>query len=177
MSGALEYQQEYETYEQINGREYMMARPTVNHSRIARNIVGIFDRHLIGKTCEAFGKTDVYLSDKDYIIPDAMIVCNPDIITKKRIAGVPDLIVEILSPSTSRRDRLEKLRLYKKYGVKEYWIVDPRGKSVEVYLLKEGSFELENVYYPYSDEEWSEMDDEERAEAETQKAMIEEEKA
>ena len=101
-----------------------------------------------------------------------MIVCNPDIIKKDGIHGAPDLVVEILSPSSVRHDRFEKFQIYSKYGVKEYWIVDPTGKLVEVYHLVEGKFILDEVYHPYSEEDLKYMLlEKERAAAAAQKLI------
>ena len=105
------------------------------------------------------------------MIPDVVIVCNPEIITEKRIEGTPDLVVEILSKSTEKKDRIDKLLTYEKYGVKEYWLVDPIRKSVTVYLLRDGKFDLDNIYYFYTEKEWADMDDKERAEAEAQRMI------
>ena len=171
MESALAYQYEYEAYEFINGEEYMMARPSIAHSEIKYNITTLFKNYLRGKRCRAFDEVDVYLNDEDHVIPDVVIVCNPDIINKKRIEGAPDLVVEILSRSTGKKDRTVKLMTYAKYGVKEYWIVEPAGKSVEVYLLKDGAYDLDNIYYFYTEEEWEDMDDEERKLAESQKMI------
>lgn len=140
MSAELAYQEEYERYEIINNEVYMMSRPSMNHQRISKNIIGIFDRYLDGKTCEAILEEDVYFNDEDNFIPDIMIVCNPDIVEEDGIHGVPDLVVEILSKSTADRDRNEKFAKYEKYGVKEYWIVDPFMRCVDVYHLVEGKF-------------------------------------
>ena len=172
MSGALAYKDEYEEYEIINGREYMMSRPSIDHIRIEGNIHSKFKNYLKGKRCQAFLEPDVFLSEKDdHVIPDVVIVCNPDIVTKKRLEGTPDLIVEILSRSTEKKDRIDKLLLYEKYGVKEYWLVDPIRKSVTVYLLRDGKFELDDIYYFYTEEEWADMDSEERAQAEAQQTI------
>ena len=171
MSGALAYKDEYEAYELINGEVYMMARPSLEHADISYNITNIFKNYLRGKRCRAFSEVDVYLGEKDHVIPDVLIVCNPDILTEKRVEGVPDLIVEIFSPSTGMKDRTVKFSTYAKYGVKEYWIVEPRRKSVEVYLLREGQYVLDNIYYFYTDKEWADMDEEELAEANTQKMI------
>ena len=171
MSGAVTYKEEYEAYEFINGREYMMARPSIDHIQIGGNIYAQFKNYLRGKRCRTFNEPDVYINYADHVIPDVVIVCNPAIITKQRIEGVPDLVVEILSRSTARKDRMEKLLLYERCGVKEYWIVDPRGKSVEVYLLCDGKFELDDIYYFYTAEEWSAMDEKERSEAEAQQKI------
>ena len=93
-----------------------------------------------------------------------MIICDPEKIEDDGIHGTPDLVVEILSPSTARKDRNEKYFIYEKYGVKEYWIVSPGDKSVEVYLLKDGKFVLDDVYPIYKDYEWDKLTDEEKAE-------------
>ena len=154
MEAALAYQEAYDAYELINGQEYMMARPSFSHMRIEGNIFGAFDRYLRGKKCKAFFEPNVRLSDKDQFIPDVVIVCNPEILNDPWIEGTPDLVVEILSPSTAKNDKFIKKAVYAKHGVKEYWIVDPRGKSIEVYHLKETGYELDNVYFLYSEKQW-----------------------
>ena len=161
----------YEEYELINGEAYMMARQSVKHMRIEGNIFGRFDRFLRGKKCTALFEVDVHLGEGDDVIPDVMIVCNPDIITDRRVEGTPDLIVEVLSKSTGKKDRREKLETYAKYGVKEYWIVDPLNKSVEVYLQYEGRLVLARIHYCYSDKELSYMNDKEKSAAETQNSI------
>lgn len=75
-----------------------------------------------------------------------MIICNKDIIKNDGIHGTPDLIVEVLSPSTSKNDRGYKRDLYEKSGVKEYWIVDTKLRSIESYLLTNGKYKLGGVY-------------------------------
>ena len=165
MSAAFAYQEEYKDYEVIDGQIYMMSRPSMNHQRVSGNIYGIFDNYLDGRRCEAILEQDVYFSEEDNFIPDVMIVCNPDIIEEDGIHGVPDLIVEILSKSTAKRDRSDKFLKYEKYGVREYWIVDPFSKSVEVYHLKDGKFEYDNTYVIYTDQEWRKLTDKERENA------------
>lgn len=75
-----------------------------------------------------------------------MIVWNRDIIKKDGIHGTPDLIVEVLSPSTAKNDKGYKKELYEKSGVKEYWIVDPVMRSIETYLLADGKYVLDEFY-------------------------------
>lgn len=151
----------------INGKTIRMSpKPSLNHTRISRNIDRLFGRYLDGKRCEAFPDgVELHLDDNNVVIPDAMIVCNKDIIKGRGIYGAPDLIVEVLFPSTAKRDRGYKKQLYEKHGIKEYWIVDVLGKSIEVHLLKNRKFELDNVYTLYPEEEWEEMTEEERNEA------------
>ncbi|MBR1397895.1 MAG: Uma2 family endonuclease [Selenomonadaceae bacterium] len=150
-------------YEIIDGQTYMMAKPSTNHMQISGNIFNVFKNYLKGKRCRPFFEVDVFLSDDDNVIPDVMIVCNPEIIKKRGIFGTPDLIVEIVSPSTVRFDRFEKFAAYEKYGVKEYWIVNPASKSVEVYLLKEGKLILDEIYNIYPDYELDRLNERQKS--------------
>lgn len=156
-----------DNFELINGRAVMMSpRPSVDHNRVVSNLSRIFQIYLRGKRCEAFfDGVEVHLDEKNVFVPDAMIVCNRDIIRRKGIYGVPDLVVEVLSPHTAKNDRGEKKDTYEKFGIREYWLADPLAKSIEVYVLQDGKFRLDNVYHAYSAEDWEEMTDEERAES------------
>jgi len=164
----LAYEEEgKERREIIDGRIVMMSpRPAVNHNTVITNLTRLLGNYLTKKRCRVFSDgVDVHLDEKNILIPDVMIVCNRDIIKRDGIYGAPDLAVEVLSPSTATRDRREKKMLYEKFGVKEYWLIDAIGKSVEVYLLKNGKFTLDNVYSVYPDWQWAKMTDEEKAEA------------
>ena len=152
-----------ESYELINGEIHMMSSPSINHVRINSNIDSIFKRYLRGKTCESFIESSVYFNEDDHFIPDEMIVCNPDIVDDDAIKGTPDLIVEILSPSTAKHDKIDKFFKYEKYGVKEYWIVSPKSKSVDVYLLKDGKFFLNGTYHFLNDLELAKLTDKQKA--------------
>ncbi len=96
-----------------------------------------------------FSDTYVVLSDTEVVKPDLLFVskAREDIITFENIQGAPDLVIEILSPSTSRRDWNEKRELYARYGVREYWIADPANKIVWLMMLKDGVLEIEQTYY------------------------------
>lgn len=139
--------------ELIDGKVFMMSpRPRIEHNMVITNIVSEFRQYLKGKTCRAFcDGVDVYLDEKNRFIPDVMIVCNKDIIQDDGIHGAPDLVVEVLSPSTAKNDKFKKKNAYEKTGVKEYWIVDTWGKSVEVYINRNNQFELDE-FYRYYDE-------------------------
>ncbi len=150
--------------ELIDGKVVAM-RSNITHSRIIGNIGCIFSNYLRGKKCTPFaGRIDLYLSEKDRVIPDMMVVCNSDIIKKDGVHGAPDLIVEVLSPSTAKRDRGYKKDLYERSGIKEYWIVDPENRSIEVYLLRKNRYELDNVYSIFPDYELKRMTPEKLAE-------------
>lgn len=164
----LAYTDDYNRQEKLNGVVVMMSpRPAMRHINIAGNIYRIFSTFLRGKRCKAYPDgTPIHLDDDNTVIPDASIVCNRDIIKHNGIYGTPDLIVEVLSPSTAKNDKVYKKSLYEKYGVKEYWIVEPAAKAIEVYLLADtGRLELDNIYTIFEDWYWEEMTEEERATA------------
>lgn len=87
--------------------------------------------------------TDVRLGDITVVQPDVMIVCDPaKLANGKYVNGAPDMVMEVLSASTAKKDRRVKLRLYQSAGVPEYLILDPYGKTVERYLLEAGQYVL-----------------------------------
>lgn len=102
--------------EKINGVTVMQsAMPSVNHNRVVGNIVGSFFGYLKGKQDEVFeNSVQVHLDEDNTFVPDAMIVCNKDIIKHNGIYGAPDLVVEVLSPSTGKNDRGPKKDVYEK---------------------------------------------------------------
>jgi Uma2 family endonuclease len=133
-------------YEMYNGRLVAMSpRAATNHNVVLGNIFCIFRNFLRGRACTPFTDTDVYLTENDSFVPDVMIVCNRDIVKTDGIYGAPDLVVEILSPSTAKKDKGYKKDLYEKCGVKEYWIVEVETQSIEVYLLQDGKYALSDV--------------------------------
>ena len=140
--------QDEQRTEILNGKIYMMASAGINHIRILKNIFRVFDNFLNGKTCEVFSdNVDVKLDKDNTVIPDLSVVCDPSIIEADGIHGAPDLIVEVLSPSTAKRDMEDKKELYEKYGVREYWIISPEERSIRVYLLCNGKLKIDKVYY------------------------------
>lgn len=151
--------------ELIDGKVVLMSpRPTIRHNFVASNIYTIFDRYLQGKECTPFADgTELHLTEDDHYIPDGMIVCDRDKIKANYVLGAPDLVVEVLSPSTARNDMGHKMDVYAKCGVKEYWIVSPEEKTVAQYLLKEGQFVLNEVYAHHSDWYLESLNEEERA--------------
>lgn len=151
--------------ELIEGKVYLMSpRPRMGHNFTASNIFGIFRDYLRGKPCKAIADgSDVFLDQKNRYVPDVMIVCDRSKIQRDGVHGAPDLVVEVLSPSTMTHDRGAKMRNYAAAGVKEYWLVLPVGKTVEVYLNRDGRFELDATYTEYDAWELAHMDDKERA--------------
>jgi len=136
---------EGERVELIRGRLIMSPCPTPLH----QVILSVLDRTFAKVEQQTGGlfllsPMDVLLSDDTILQPDLLFVRKErrDIVTK-HVEGPCDLAVEILSPGTSRRDRTEKLDLYAKYGVPEYWIVDPDAQLFECLLLKNGEYTIQ----------------------------------
>ena len=163
INGNLAYEMEPEE-EIIGGEVVMMASPTMNHIFIAGNIYRIFGDYLDGKKCAPVpdGAT-LFLTNGEKYKPDMMVVCDPDKVSKKGVYGTPDLVVEVLSPSTARNDKGQKKKAYERCGVREYWIVDPVSGAVEQYVLENGEFLLRDVYTQYLPDDLKDMTDEERA--------------
>ena len=136
-------------FEIIRGKIYYMATPRTRHIKAGFNVSSMFRNFLKGKRGTVFPDgMRLVLKDEDVNLrPDMMVVCNRDIIKDDGVHGVPDLIVEVLSPSTAKNDRNFKQNLYEKIGVREYWIISTAEKSIEVYLLKDGRYDLDNIYY------------------------------
>jgi len=128
-----------ERWEIVDGIAYDMSpAPNTNHQTISRNLTLTIGTFLRGKPCKLYvAPTDVILSDIDVVQPDVFVVCDPNKITPKNIQGAPDLAIEILSPTTSTKDRREKFELYEKYGVREYLIVDPDAQHVQRFTRDE----------------------------------------
>ena len=105
----------------------------------------IYGRNLGRVYCSPF---DVVLSDTDVVQPDLLFVSKSreSIITEENVRGAPDLVVEILSPATAERDGTVKLDLYARYGVREYWIVDPDDKKITLLLKSESRLEVVGIY-------------------------------
>ncbi|MDR2167625.1 MAG: Uma2 family endonuclease [Clostridiales bacterium] len=153
--------------EMLNGKIYRMARPSSAHAAAAGNIHGIFWSHLKkGGRCRVMFEPNLYLSETDRFEPDIVVVCNPEFIGTDGVYGPPDLVVEVISPSTRKRDKGYKKDAYEKYGVKEYWIVEVSSRSIEIFLLIDGKYRLANTFVPLQDWEIKLMSEEARAEIE-----------
>lgn len=136
-----------ERWEVIDGEAYAMTpAPTTKHQRISRELSRLVVSFFRGKKYEPFSApTDVVLDDQNIVQPDILVVCDPSKITEKNIQGTPDLIIEILSPSTAIKDRREKRGLYERFGVGEYIIIDPYGEAAERFTLVEGRYTASDI--------------------------------
>lgn len=136
-------------WELIEGEPYLMSpAPRPIHQRLVTKLCLAISTRLPGSACEAFvSPIDVKLSEQDVVQPDIVVVCNPSQVTDRYIEGAPSLVVEILSPSSIRHDRMRKLQLYARFGITEYWIVTPEPSLVEVLELSDrGGYNIHGAY-------------------------------
>ena len=127
----------------INGALFAMSSPTVRHQELSMRLSMAMGPFFKGRPCRLFAAPlDVVLSEDTVVQPDLLVVCDPKKITGACIRGAPDLVIEILSPSSASYDRLLKFKRYADAGVKEYWIVSPDLATVEIFTLDGGSFRL-----------------------------------
>ena len=138
-------------YELLEGELVMAPAPRIPHQRVAVEL-GTRLHTFVKDRCLGeilFAPCDVLLSNTDVVQPDLLFVSRErsDILLGgDNVRGAPDLVIEILSPSTSGLDRILKRRLYAKYGVREYWLVDPDAKTVAVLLIAEDGFDVAGTY-------------------------------
>jgi Uma2 family endonuclease len=132
-------------YEIIAGELVVTPSPTPRHQRIVTELVfrlrQFTGKHNVG---EVFvGPLDVLFAEGDYLEPDILFLRRgrEHFLSDRGVEGPPDLVVEVLSPSTTVRDRGIKLERYRLYGVPEYWVVDPDGRTIEAWKLAEGATE------------------------------------
>ncbi|KEO81977.1 Uma2 family endonuclease [Tumebacillus flagellatus] len=146
----LERPEATEPAELINGVLYNMTpTPSPQHQRVVRELMTLFHSYLKGKSCEVFsapfdvrlfaeGKNDDEVFD--VVQPDVFVVCDKNKIDHRGCNGSPDLVIEALSPATLKRDKVEKMHLYRLAKVKEYWIVDPDRGFIDTYVFLEDRF-------------------------------------
>ncbi|GHV47267.1 hypothetical protein AGMMS49546_36690 [Spirochaetia bacterium] len=134
-------------YELMDGTAYMMASPSVIHQQISGELNRQFGNFFLGKPCRVFSAPlDVRLfpredhSDNTVLQPDLLVVCDKTKLSKGSCDGAPDLVIEIVSPSNTVQEIFKKFNYYLDAGVREYWVVIPDDKTVQVHVLKEGHF-------------------------------------
>lgn len=137
---------EDERWEIIDGVPYMQAAPSPIHQEILMELSKQIAVYLTGKTCkvypapfcvrfpQGYEKNEEEL--KNIVEPDISIICDKSKIDDRGCIGAPDMIIEIISPSSIKKDRFVKFNMYEKAGVKEYWIIEPDQKLVSVFLLQ-----------------------------------------
>lgn len=136
-------------YELVSGQlELMSPAPSVTHQLMSIELI-----KRISQSCEAeyfilSAPVDVILSSSEVRQPDIILVSRKriNIISNRGVEGAPDLVVEILSPSSLKRDKIDKLKLYARYHIPEFWIVEPRLGILEQHLLIESHYELIDIF-------------------------------
>ena len=133
-------------YELIEGELYMTPSPITNHQRISGRIEFELRKFVAENDCgEVFDAPyDVYFDDENVVQPDILFISKDrlNIIGEKNLQGAPDLVIEILSESNAYRDLIQKKKLYSNFGVKEYWIVVPGEKTIDIHILKDKTYQL-----------------------------------
>ncbi len=131
-------------YEILDGELYMVPAPNIGHQRVAIRLqVALFEHvreHGLGEVLAA--PCDVLLSDENVVQPDSLFVSKKrlDVVGEAYVSAGPDLAVEILSPGTRKKDLAIKRKIYARFGIKEYWIVDPTVATVEILAWKESGY-------------------------------------
>lgn len=134
-------------HEIIDGDHYVNPAPGTNHQLVSVRLATILQTQIAARGLGVVfaSPIDVQLSEHDIVQPDLVIVLNANstIITPSKIKGAPNLIIEIISPSSSDNDRVEKKDLYERSGVPEYWIVDPFEHTLDQLVLRDGKYQLQ----------------------------------
>jgi len=136
-----------ERWEIIDGEAYAMTpAPSLKHQTITLNLATKLNDYFTNKPCKPFvAPTDVVLDETNVVQPDLLVVRDKSKMTDANIQGAPDLVVEVLSPSTSLKDKREKKALYERFGVREYLLVYPDDALVERYSLAEGKYAVADI--------------------------------
>ena len=140
----LQFPDDGKRHEIIEGDHYMTPAPRTKHQRISRRLLvalsGFAASRRLGEVFAA--PFDVVLSDENVVQPDLLFVsaARADIVTEDNVQGAPDLIVEILSESSRKKDEVTKRKLYERFGVQEYWIVDPELEIVKIFKLTQQGY-------------------------------------
>ena len=133
-------------YELIDGKIIKRRGQSWQHQNASVNLIGILGHFVKDKMLGKIyaGPLDVYFSEIDLYQPDLLFLSNQQkgLIKSEGIFGAPELVIEILSPESHRNDRNRKMKIYKRSGILEYWIVAPDQESIEVYNLLDGNFDM-----------------------------------
>ena len=119
-------------YELIDGIVLMSPRPNYKHQEIMGNLFLQLANHLKGKPCKVFTEAEVEFND-NVLIPDISVICGLDNSNFQRYKKAPEIVIEIISPSSQYTDAFTKLIKYELFGVKEYWIANPKIETITVY--------------------------------------------
>lgn len=158
----------YENYkeEKIDGEIYLMS-PSANpkHGNIIKNLTNLIDTYIKknNKECGVFGDNlDVYFTEDEYVIPDVTVICDPNKLKDDGYHGIPTLIIEIISPSSVKRDTEIKPRLFEQFKVPEFWLIDYNNKILKQYTLINEKYEDIKIWVLLDDSEFKRLSKEEK---------------
>ena len=146
----------------IDGKIYMMATPSDKHIRIQLNLCYIFNNYFnqSKRRCTAVFAKDLYINDKNWLVPDTLVYCKSN--NEKKKKNIPLIVVEVLSDSTWKKDITVKMKKYAELEIEQYWIIDPDTQRLTIYKLENGKYEepgalynlpVENSYSPLLEDE------------------------
>ena len=163
----------YPSYEIIGGEKILAPAANPTHGNIIGRLYARIFNYLEETQggCVFVDDVDVYFPDGNLFKPDLCVVLKEHLFIidwLKGIYGAPDMVVEVLSKSTLKKDLSVKKDVYEANGVREYWIINPWDKSVTVYLLRDGKYFLDDVYALFDEEDLALLDDNEKAEVKTE---------
>ncbi len=134
-------------YELLNGNLVRRTAPSVKHQNVITNLIismGVFNREKkMGRIFTA--PIDVYFDGKNGVQPDLIFIKTERLFiieNEDYVNGAPDLIIEVISPGSIRRDRVDKKDLFEQFAVKEFWLIDPQNKTIEIYTMENNAYRL-----------------------------------
>ena len=148
---SLEMDKVEDRLEYFNGEVIYLPSPSVDHQRVLLNIGAELRDYFKGKPCEALALLDLWLINKEKSLnvkvqPDLMVICDKTGLRENSYCGTPALIAEIISSSNESHDRIRKYITYMEFGIKEYWIINPKLKTVEIYTLEKSEYKQAAIY-------------------------------
>ncbi|MCL2323626.1 MAG: Uma2 family endonuclease [Oscillospiraceae bacterium] len=147
----------------INGQIYYMLPGISPHGRVISRLSQEFYKFFPDRKCEVLSEgLNVFLEgeeSEDFVVPDLVIICDKSKFSIRGYEGAPTLVAEVLSQKTAKKDKEEKLSAYEKAGVKEYWIVNIKDKSVEQRVLIEGKYKLVNIAFILDKEDYRDIEE------------------
>ena len=143
--------------EKIDGKLYLMARPSDEHEGIQGNLYNIFSNYFKKnkRRCRIKNEAEIYHNKDNYFVPDLMVFCYQNDREDNKI--IPVIVIEVLSKSTYSKDMNIKMKKYAELGIKEYWVVDYINSTISIYILAEsGKYEHYSSYSYFGEEDYDE---------------------
>ncbi|MBC8110883.1 MAG: Uma2 family endonuclease [Verrucomicrobia bacterium] len=138
------------TYELLNGEIVQRSSPHHQHQTVLFKLAKALDTFISEKKSGILfiAPVDVYLDEENYVVPDLIYLSEAKkvLLTEEGyVKGSPDIIMEVLSPATAKHDKGDKMKIYRKHQIPEYWLIDTKNQSVEVYVFRNGDYDLDQL--------------------------------